>query len=140
MVCVPHFPEFLTHVLFENHDHVTAGHRGQKKTYIALSRRYYWPGMRAYTTAYVGSCVQCRASKSVSQKPAGLLQQLMIPSRRWSHVNLDFTTGLPLTLSGNGAIIALVDSPSKTAHFIPTKIYCDEVGSPTAAGAQRRAH
>ncbi|CDJ67777.1 hypothetical protein ENH_00041360, partial [Eimeria necatrix] len=31
-----HFPEFLTHVLYTHHDHVTAGHRGQKKTYKAL--------------------------------------------------------------------------------------------------------
>ncbi|CDJ63510.1 OSJNBa0042D13.18 protein, related [Eimeria necatrix] len=49
--CVPQFPEFLTHVLHSHHDHVTAGHRGQKKTFGALSKHYYWPEMRAYTTA-----------------------------------------------------------------------------------------
>ncbi|CDJ46320.1 Similar to Transposon MAGGYgagandpolgenehomologues, related [Eimeria brunetti] len=114
-------PEFLTHVLYAHHDHVTAGHRGQKKTYKALSKHYYWPGMRTYTNAYVESCTQCRASKSLNQKPAGLLQQLLIPSRRWSHVSLDFVTDLPLTTTGHDAILVVVDSLSKMAHFIPAK-------------------
>ncbi|CDJ50705.1 Similar to Transposon MAGGYgagandpolgenehomologues, related [Eimeria brunetti] len=115
------FPEFLTHVLYTHRDHVTAGHRGQKKTYTALTKHYYWPGMRTYTNSYVESCTQCRASKSLNQKPAGLLQQLLIPSRRWSHVSLDFVTDLPLTTSGHDAILVVVDSRSKMAHFIPAK-------------------
>ncbi|CDJ67037.1 Gag-pol, related, partial [Eimeria necatrix] len=89
-ICVPQFPEFLTHVLYTHHDHVTAGHRGQKKTYKALSKRYYWPGMRTYTNA-------------------------------WSHVSLGFVTDLPLTTSGHDAILVVVDSLSKMAHFIPAK-------------------
>lgn len=121
LICVPQFPEFLTHVLYTHHDHVTAGHRGQKKTYKALSKHYYWPGMRTYTNAYVESCTQCRASKSLNQKPAGLLQQLLVPSRRWSHVSLDFVTDLPLTTTGHDAILVVVDSLSKMAHFIPAK-------------------
>ncbi|CDJ50399.1 hypothetical protein EBH_0033310 [Eimeria brunetti] len=121
LICVPQFPEFLTHVLCTHHDHVTAGHRGQKKTYTALSKHCYWPGMRAYTNAYVESCTQCRASKSLNQKPAGFLQQLFIPSRRWSHVSVDFVTGLPLTTTGHDAILVVVDSLSKLAHFIPAK-------------------
>lgn len=77
--------------------------------------------MRAYTNAYVDSCTQCRASKSAGRKPAGLLQQLVIPSRRWSHVSLDLVTDLPRTASGNDAILVLADSLSKMAHFIPTR-------------------
>ncbi|CDI84999.1 OSJNBa0087O24.13 protein, related [Eimeria praecox] len=121
LICVPQFLEFLTHVLYTHHDHVTAGHRGQKKTYLALSKHYYWPGMRSYTNAYVESCTQCRASKSLNQKPAGLLQQLLIPSRRWSHASLDFVTDLPLTAAGHDAILLVVDSLSKMARFIPAK-------------------
>ncbi|CDJ46911.1 hypothetical protein EBH_0069500 [Eimeria brunetti] len=121
LICAPQFPEFLTHVLYTHHDHVTAGHRGQKKTYTALSKHYYWPGMRTYTNAYVESCAQCRASKSLNQTPAGLLQQLLIPSRRWSHVSLDFVTSLPLTTAGHDAMLVAVDSLSKRAHFIPAK-------------------
>ncbi|CDJ46555.1 hypothetical protein EBH_0067040 [Eimeria brunetti] len=121
LICVPQFPEFLTHVLYTHHDHVTAGYRGQKKTYTAISKHYCWPGMRTYTNAYAESCTQCRASKSLNQKPAGLLQQLLIPSRRWSHVSLDFVTDLPLTTAGYNTILVVADSLSKMAHFIPAK-------------------
>ncbi|CDI82826.1 hypothetical protein EAH_00067680, partial [Eimeria acervulina] len=120
-ICVPQFPEFLTHILYNHHDHVTAGHRGQKKTFLSLSKLYYWPGMRTYTTAYVDSCTQCRASKSLNQKPAGLLQQLIIPSRRCSQVSLGFITGIPLTKTGHGSILVSVDSLSKMTHFVPAK-------------------
>ena len=116
----PQFPELLADVLYGNHDHVTAGLQGQKKPDLSLRRWYYWLGMRAYTTAYVESCAQCRASKSFNQKPTGLVQQLLIPSRRWSHVIL-YSMDLPRTTSGNDAIVILVDFLSKMAHFVPTK-------------------
>ena len=77
--------------------------------------------MRDYITAYVESCVECRRSKSLPQKPAGLLQPLLIPSRRWSHVSLYFITHLPRTLGGHDSILVLLDSLSKMVHFIPTR-------------------
>ncbi|CDJ62243.1 hypothetical protein ENH_00009170 [Eimeria necatrix] len=120
-ICVPQFREFLTHALHSHHDHVIAGHRGQKKTFAALSKHYYWPGTRAYTTAYIESCTHCRVSKSINQKPAGLLQQLLISSRQWTHVSLDFITDLPLTTTGHDSILFMVDSLSKMAHFVPAK-------------------
>ncbi|CDJ54096.1 hypothetical protein EBH_0079940 [Eimeria brunetti] len=120
-ICVPTLPEFLPHVVYRHHDHVTPGHRGQKKTFLSLSKLYYWPGIRAYTTAYVESSVQCRGSKALSQKPAGLLQPVLVPSSRWSHVSLDFITDLPPTPRGHDSILVIVDSLSKMAHFIPTK-------------------
>ncbi|CDI81763.1 Similar to Transposon MAGGYgagandpolgenehomologues, related [Eimeria praecox] len=75
--------------------------------------------MCTYANAYVESCTQCRASKSLNQKPAALLQELIIPSRRWSHVSLDFITDLRLTKTGHDSILVLVDSLSKMAHFVP---------------------
>ncbi|CDJ33164.1 uncharacterized protein EMH_0014970 [Eimeria mitis] len=120
-ICPPTLQEFLSHLLYRHHDHVTEGHRGERKTFLSLSKLYYWPGMRAYTAAYVESCVQCRASKALSQRQAGLLQPLLVPSRSWSHVSLGFMTDLPLTPRGHDCILVLVDSLSKVAHFIPTK-------------------
>ncbi|CDJ32458.1 H0124B04.16 protein, related [Eimeria mitis] len=120
-ICPPTLPEFLSHLLYRHHDHVTAGHRGERKTFLSLSKLYYWPGMRVYTTAYVESYVKCRASKALSQRQAGLLQPLLVPSRRWSHVSLDFITDLPLTPRGHDCILVIVDSLSKMVHFIRTK-------------------
>lgn len=119
-ICVPNFPSFRQRILYQHHDLPTAGHLGVTKTYLQLSRRFYWKGMREYTKLYVETCPRCRASKAISQKPAGLLQSLSIPSRRWSTISLDFIVGLPVSQEGYDAILSVVDSLSKMAHFIPT--------------------
>lgn len=120
-ICVPSTARCKQHVLYQFHDHPTAGHMGVHKTYDMLARLYYWPGIRAYARTYVESCPRCRAAKSISSKPAGLLQSLQIPARRWANVSLDFITGLPETDNKHDAILTLVDTISKMAHFIPTQ-------------------
>ena len=119
-ICVPDDRLCKQHVMYQAHDHPTAGHMGVRKTYDALARQYYWPGIRAYSRTYVESCPRCRSAKHVTAKRGGLLQCLSIPSRRWSHVSLDLITALPKTQSGHDAILTLVDTVSKMAHFIPT--------------------
>ncbi len=63
---------------------------------------------------FVLACSVCAVSKTSNQPSAGLLQPLLVPSRPWSHISLDFVTGLPPS-SGN----TVVDRFSKAAHFIP---------------------
>ena len=120
-LCVPDCPIVRQSVLYQFHDHPTAGHVGVSKTYKAISRVYYWPGIRKAVQGYVESCVRCRASKALTQKAAGTLQPLQIPTRRWTHVSLDFITALPMTAKGHDAVLTIVDSLSKMAHFIPTQ-------------------
>ncbi len=48
----------------------------------------------------------------------GLLHPLPIPHRPWSHLSLDFVTGLPPS-QGNTVILVVVDRFSKAAWFIP---------------------
>ena len=51
-----------------------------------------------------------------SHRPlAGLLRPLPIPGRPWSHIVLDFVTGLP-TSQGNTTILTMVDRFSKMVH------------------------
>ncbi|CDJ62503.1 OSJNBa0042D13.18 protein, related [Eimeria necatrix] len=100
--------------------HITRPSRPEE-AFAALSKHYYWPGMRAYTTAYVESCTHSRASESLKEKPAGLLQQLPVSSRRWAHVSLDFITDIPLTTTGHDSILVMDHSNSKMAHFVPAK-------------------
>ena len=119
-ICVPNFPSFRQRLLFLYHDLPTAGHLGVSKTYTQLAHRFYWKGMREYVQLYVDTCPKCKASKSLSLKPAGLLQPLTVPSRRWSIISMDFITGLPVSPDGYDTIFSVVDSLSKMAHFIPT--------------------
>ena len=60
----------------------------------------------------------CAQSKTPQQAPSGLLQPLPVPHHPWSHISLDFVTGLPPS-DGNTTILMVVDRFSKGAHFIP---------------------
>ncbi|KAI3366059.1 hypothetical protein L3Q82_009714, partial [Scortum barcoo] len=46
-----------------------------------------------------------------------LLQPLPVPGRPWSHIALDFVSGLPLS-DGNTVILTIVDHFSKAAHLV----------------------
>ena len=62
----------------------------------------------------------CARSKSNNRPPAGLLQPLVTPMRPWSHIALDFVTGLPPS-QGHTAVLSIIDRFSKAAHFVPLK-------------------
>ena len=63
----------------------------------------------------------CQANKPSSQKAAGLLQPLQIPSGKWESVSVDLITALPETPRGNTAIIVFVDRLTKMTHLVPCK-------------------
>jgi hypothetical protein len=107
--------------LFEEfHDSKMGGHFGQEKTYLQLSRRFYWPDMEASIRRYVKGCDLCLRTKARQHAPFGLLEALDIPQERWKQVGIDFITKLPTTPSGNNAIVTIIDHLTKRAHFIPT--------------------
>jgi len=54
-------------------------------------------------------------------RPAGLVQQLTIPSGKWEDISMDFIVGLPKTAKGYESIWVVVDRLTKSAHFIPVK-------------------
>lgn len=59
----------------------------------------------------------CARNKSSKQTPTGLLHPLPVSSRPWSHIAIDFVTGLPPS-NGNTVILTVVDCFSKSAHFL----------------------
>ena len=73
--------------------------------------------MDADTRPFVHACTVCARAKSSHQPAAGLLRPLPIPGRPWSHIGLDFVTGLPPS-NGHTVILTVVDRFSKAAHFI----------------------
>lgn len=94
---------------------------GHAKTQESISRLYYWPGMNKFIEEYIDTCTRCQASKRVSQKAAGLLQPIKVPTRRWAQISMDFITGMPETDKGNNSIWTIVDYVSKMSHMIPIR-------------------
>lgn len=68
--------------------------------------------------SYVSACSVCAAHKADNQRSQGLLLPLPIPYRPWSHVSLDFVTGLPLS-AGFTSVLVIVDRFTKTSRFVP---------------------
>ena len=50
---VPDFKNLRERIIRLRHDARLGGHRGQARTYEAVSRDYYWPGMKADIAEYV---------------------------------------------------------------------------------------
>ena len=66
---------------------------------------------------YVLACTVCARGKTSHRPPVGLLRPLPTPGRPWSHIALDFVTGLPPS-NGKTVILTIVDRFSKAVHFI----------------------
>uniref|UniRef100_A0A8C7YBJ2 Gypsy retrotransposon integrase-like protein 1 n=1 Tax=Oryzias sinensis TaxID=183150 RepID=A0A8C7YBJ2_9TELE len=105
-------------VISLGHTSLVSCHGGVQRTLNLLRRRFFWPSMDKDVREFVAACTTCARSKSSNSAPAGLLQPLPTPSRPWSHIALDFVTGLPPS-QGNSVILTVIDRFSKMAHFIP---------------------
>jgi len=75
--------------------------------------------MSRYIGQYVGTCDLCLRTKPIRQALVGELHPLRIPDSRWDTLSVDFVVELPLS-SGHDAVMMVVDSVSKQAHFILT--------------------
>ncbi len=112
-------PETLrSDVIRWSHCSKVARHPGVSRTMFLTKQRFWWPSMARDIRCFVLACSVCAVSKTSNRPSAGLLQPLSVPSRPWSHISLDFVTGLPAS-SGNTVVLTVVDRFSKAAHFIP---------------------
>ena len=70
------------------------------------------------TQRYVEGCDICQQVKPARHAPYGLLAQLPVPDKKWTHITYDFITGLP-QCNKKDALLVIVDRFSKGAYFIP---------------------
>ena len=62
-----------------HHDHPSAGHPGQWKTYKLISRNYWWLRITYNVKNYVSSCETCQQTKNRPQQPYGPLLPNKVP-------------------------------------------------------------
>ncbi|GLB45748.1 putative retrotransposable element tf2 155 kda protein type 1-like [Lyophyllum shimeji] len=84
--------------------------------------------MSRYIGSYTSTCDLCQRTKVRRQLPMGQLHPLPIPEGRWSVVSVDFIVELP-EAHGYDAVMVVVDSVGKRAHFIPTHTTCTAMGA-----------
>lgn len=92
-------------------------HPGIHRTITFIKQFAWWPTLAKDIQEYIVACPTCAQNKPVNQSAAGLLHPLLTPSCPWSHIAVDFVTGLPPS-SGNTVILTIVDRFSKAAHFV----------------------
>ncbi|XP_026164228.1 uncharacterized protein LOC113131342 [Mastacembelus armatus] len=111
-------PQLRSRVLEVCHASRLHVHPGVRRTLQVVRQRFWWPGLRGDVHQYVLACSTCARFKASNQASSGLLQPLPIPLRPWTHIAMDFVTGLPPSL-GNTTILTIVDRFSKMVHFVP---------------------
>ena len=69
----------------------------------------------------VARCLECQQVKAEHRHPTGLLQPHAIPKSKWEVISMDFIVGLPLMERRHDSIFVVVDTLTKSAHFIPVR-------------------
>ncbi|GJS04435.1 putative reverse transcriptase domain-containing protein [Tanacetum coccineum] len=86
-----------------------------------MKKLYWWPNMKADIATYVSKCLTCLKVKDEHQKPSGLLVQPEIPQWKWDNITMDFINKLPKMSGGYDTIWVIVDSLTKSVHFLPMR-------------------
>jgi hypothetical protein len=120
-IYVPSSGELRNLVLKEMHDVPYAGHPGYQKTITAVRSQFFWSGMKKDVVDYIARCMECQKVKAEHRHPAGLLQPLPIPEKKWEVITMDFITGLPRMNKKHDSIMVVVEKLTKAAHFVPVK-------------------
>src|SRR3954453_23234443 len=89
------------------HDHLLAGHLGQKNTYAKINKHYYWPGLFADVQCHVTTCDTCQKRKK--GKTTAEITSSKITPEPFYHVRIDVVGPLPITLTGKRYIVVTVD-------------------------------
>ena len=111
-VVVPTHNDLRLRILYECHDATPSGHRGREKTYLTVSRDFYWPLQYQFMRKYIRDCeVYQRVKLSPSSRAP--LQPLPISAECWQSVSMDFVFGFPEDAHKNNGILVFVDRFSK---------------------------
>src|SRR6266436_10024005 len=84
--------------------------------------------MSRYIGQYVKTCDPCLRTKIQRRRPTGELHPLPTPENCWDVISVDFIVELPDS-HGYDAVMNVVDSVGKRAHFIPTNTMITALGA-----------
>lgn len=100
----------------EYHASPLGGHLGIAKTTHRVESNFFWSSLKQDVKRFIKECSICQQVKSITRRPAGLLQPLPSPTRVWEDLSMDFITHLPPS-NGFSVILVVVDRYSKGVHL-----------------------
>jgi hypothetical protein len=118
-IYIPPNEELRSFILGEAHRAVYMAHPGVTKMKADLKPLFFWKGMKADIVSYVERCLECQQVKDEHRHPTGLLQAHAIPKSKWEVISMEFIIGFPLKTRRHDSIFMVVDTLTKSAHFIP---------------------
>ena len=104
----------------EAHTCLISGHFGVGKIVAQLQKFCYWPQMNDSVSKYVKVCFMC-AIINPSNRKLGLYTPLLVTSRPWKSVSMDFGGGLPISRKRHDYLYFVVERISKMCILIPYK-------------------
>jgi hypothetical protein len=117
-IYIPPNDELRSLILNEAHKAVCMAHPGVTKMRGDLKPLFFWKGMKACIVNYVERCLEYQQVKVEHRHSKGLLQPHAIPKLKWEAISMDFIVGFPLTERRHDSLFLVVDSLTKSAHFI----------------------
>jgi hypothetical protein len=69
------------------------------KTLDVLHEHFYWPKMKKDVQHICDKCITCRKKKFWSQ-PHGLYIPLLVPTKPWVNISMDFVLGFTWSKQG----------------------------------------
>ncbi|KAG2792751.1 hypothetical protein PC113_g23341 [Phytophthora cactorum] len=105
-IVVPNDYDLRMRIMYEYHDAPTEGHPGREKTYVLLTRDFYWNHQYKRVRKYAP------------------LQSLPTPSECWQSISMDFVFGLPPDSKRRTGVVVFVDRFSKMVHLaaVPAEV------------------
>lgn len=105
--------------------HSLLAHLGASKTLAYLRDHVWWKEMALDVKTYCETCMTCRLSKPLNQKPYGLLNPLDVPGQPWESIGIDFVGPLPESKNHDGlfdSITVIICLLTGMVHLIPSRI------------------
>ena len=115
-IVVPNDDNLKLRIMCEFHDSPIAGHLGREKTFLAVSRDFFWPNQYRWVRKYVRTCETCQRVKPSGHSNAPL-HSLQLPLSAWKSISMDFIFGLPADKHGRTGILVFVCRFSKMTHL-----------------------
>lgn len=121
-VIVPHDEDLCLWILQIHHESLAARHQRQSRTLEMVSRRYWWPGMKAEINNFVDSCKTCQRTKGLAQKLT--LKPLPVAEGPWKDITYNMIVKLPMSKIGKesyDSIFTVIDRHPKMVPYYPCR-------------------